>query len=78
MLGQAVPYPDTTCGKGFNLVPDPVLGIRIRIRRICMILGLPEEVPLVRGMDPDPARLLIRILPFSHKGVEQTEIMLAK
>ncbi len=26
--------------------------------------------PLVRGMDPDPS--------FSHKGVERTEIMLAK
>ncbi len=43
-----------------------------------MFLGLPAPDPdlLVRGMDPDPAPL--RILPFSHKGVEWTEIMLAK
>jgi hypothetical protein len=37
----------------------------------------PEPDPLVLGlMDPDPDRL--RILPFSQKVVEQTEIMLAK
>ncbi len=30
-----------------------VLGIRIRIRRICMFLGFPDPDPLVRGMDPD-------------------------
>ncbi len=37
-----------------------------------MFLGLPDLDPLVRGMDrdPDPS--------FSHKGVEQTGIMLAK
>jgi hypothetical protein len=45
----------------------PVLGIRIRGR---MFLGLPDPDPLVRGK--------IQILPFSHKGVEWTEIMLAK
>ncbi len=48
---------------------DPVLGIRIR-----MFLGLPDPDPLVSGTDPDPAR----ILPFSHKCVERTEIMAAK
>jgi hypothetical protein len=32
----------------------------------------PDPNPLVRGMD------LVQILPFSHKGVERTEIMLAK
>jgi hypothetical protein len=46
-----------------------VLGIRIR-----RFLGLPDPDPLVRGTDPapdlDPA--------VSHKGVEPTEIMLAK
>jgi hypothetical protein len=37
----------------------------------------PEPDPLVLGlMDPDPDRL--RILHFSQKVVEQTEIMLAK
>jgi hypothetical protein len=37
-----------------------------------MFLGLPDPDPLVRGMDldPDPS--------FSHKGIEGTEIMLAK
>jgi hypothetical protein len=43
-----------------------------------MILGLPDPDPLVTGMDPDSARLLILILPFSHKGVEGTEILLSK
>jgi hypothetical protein len=28
--------------------------------------------PLVRGTDPDPDSDRIRILPFSHKGVEWT------
>jgi hypothetical protein len=39
-----------------------------------MSLGLqdPDPDPLVRGMDTAPD------LPFSHKGVERTEIMLAK
>ncbi len=42
-----------------------------------MFLDLPDTVPLVRvwGMDPEPDR--IRIFPFSHKGFERTEIMLA-
>jgi hypothetical protein len=31
------------------------LGIRIRIRRIRMFLGLPDPDPLVRGADPDPS-----------------------
>jgi hypothetical protein len=48
---------------------QPVLGIRLR-SLIWMFLGLPDPDPLVRGM--------FRILPFSHKGVERTEIMLAK
>ncbi len=39
-----------------------------------MFLGLPDPDPLVRGTDPAPDR----IHPFSHKGVERTEIMLAK
>jgi hypothetical protein len=43
---------------------EAVLGIRIR-----MFLGLPDPDPLVRGPDPPF---------FSHKGVERTEIMLAK
>ncbi len=42
--------------------------VRIRNR---MFLGLPDQDPLVRG-------ILIRILPFSQKGVERTEIMLEK
>jgi hypothetical protein len=43
--------------------------LRIRIHWIHMFLGLP---------DPDPfSEVWIRILPFSHKGVERTEIMLA-
>jgi hypothetical protein len=37
-----------------------------------MFSGLPDPDPSDRGIDPDP------ILPFSHKGVERTEIMLAK
>jgi hypothetical protein len=55
---------------------------RIRIRRIrigCRIpvfLGLPDPDPLVRGTVW--IRIRLRILPFSHKGVEWTEIMLAK
>jgi hypothetical protein len=36
-----------------------------------MYLGLPDLAPLVRGMDLD-------LVTFSHKGVEQTEIMLTK
>ncbi len=44
----------------------PVVGIRIR-----MFLGLPDPDPLIR------AEVCIRILPFSHKDGEQTEIMLA-
>ena len=38
-----------------------------------MFLGFPDPDPLVRGTDPDP----VPDLPFSHKGVERTE-MLAK
>jgi hypothetical protein len=34
-----------------------VLGIRIRIRKIRMFLGLPDPDPLVRGTDQDPSRL---------------------
>jgi hypothetical protein len=34
------------------------------------VLGLPDPEPLVSGTDPDPS--------FSHKGFEQTKIMLAK
>ena len=44
-----------------ELEPDPLVrgtdpGIRIRIHRIHMFLGLldPDPDPLVRGMDPDP------------------------
>jgi hypothetical protein len=43
---------------------------------IRMFLGLPDPGPLVRvqiGL-----RIRLRILPFSHKCVERTEIMLAK
>jgi hypothetical protein len=38
----------------------PVLGIRNRIRKIHMFLGLPDPDPLVRGTDPD------LIVPFSQ------------
>jgi hypothetical protein len=31
----------------------PVL--RIRIRRLCMFLGLQDPDPLIRGTDPDPS-----------------------
>jgi hypothetical protein len=37
-----------------------------------MFLGLPDPDPLVKGTDPDPNP------SFSLKGVERTEIMLAK
>ncbi len=37
-----------------------------------MFLCLPHPDPLVRGMDPDPDPSI------SQKGVEQTEILLAK
>jgi hypothetical protein len=37
----------------------------------CMFLALPDPDPLV-------IEVWIRILPFSHKSVEQTEIMLAR
>ncbi len=43
----------------------PVLGIQI-------FLGLPDPDTLVRGTDSDLNP------PFSHKGVERTEILLAK
>jgi hypothetical protein len=36
-----------------------------------MFLGLPDPDLIVRGTDPDTSL-------FSHKGVERTEIMLAK
>ncbi len=52
------------------LYGGPVLGIQIR--RIRMFLGLPDPDSLVRGMAPDPDPSL------SHKGLERTEIMLAK
>jgi hypothetical protein len=48
-----------------------VLGIRIR--RISIFLDLPDPDPIVRSMDPDPAPNV----SLSHKGVEQTNIMLA-
>ncbi len=39
------------------LMLQPVLRIRIRIRRIHMLLGLPDPHPdqLVKDMDPDPS-----------------------
>jgi hypothetical protein len=59
--------PGNLLTSGFPLpVPEmPMLGIRIR-----MFLGLPDPDPLVRGT------VRIRILPFPHKGVERTGIML--
>jgi hypothetical protein len=56
----------------------------LRRKQYCIsgsgFLGLPD--PLVRSTDPDPlvraSEVRIRILPFSHKGVERTEIMLVK
>ncbi len=51
-----------------------LMGIRIR-----MFLSLQDPDPLVRGKDPGVRnRIRLRILPFSHKCVEQTEIMFAK
>jgi hypothetical protein len=50
----------------------PVLGIRIP-----MFLDLPDPDPLVREVWIR-IRLRIRILPFSNKGVERTDIMPAK
>ncbi len=35
---------------------NPMLEIRIRIRRICMFFGLPDPDPLVRGTDLVPDR----------------------
>jgi hypothetical protein len=46
-------------------------------RKIRMFFGLPDPNPLVRGTLA-LIRIRIRLLPFSHKGVERTEIMLAK
>ncbi len=59
----------------WRTVLNAVLGIRIRILsqiRIRMFLGLPDSDSFVRGMEP------VWILPFSQKGVERTETMLAK
>jgi hypothetical protein len=39
-----------------------------------MFLGLPDPDPLVTGT----VRIRFRLLPFSHKGVEQTAMMHAK
>jgi hypothetical protein len=41
-------------------VKQAVLGIRNRIRRISMFLGLldPNPDPLIRGMDPDPSIIM--------------------
>jgi hypothetical protein len=38
-----------------NVIQQPVLRIRIRIRRVRMFLGLLDPDPLVRGVDPDPS-----------------------
>ncbi len=46
----------------------PVLGIRIRIPQDTHVFGPPGSGPISQ----------IRILRFSHKGVERTEMMLAK
>jgi hypothetical protein len=48
---------------------EAVLEIRIR-NQIRMFLGLPDLDPLFRGRSP--------VLPFSHKGVELTEIITEK
>ncbi len=57
-----------------NIVPETSLPDPDRMIR--MFLGLPDPHPdpLVTGTDPDPDR----ILPFSHKSVEQTEIIVVK
>ncbi len=57
---------------------EQVLGIRIR--RIRLFLGLPDPDPHVFGPPGSGfvSQIRIRLLPFSHKGVERTEIMLAK
>jgi hypothetical protein len=64
------------CGRSlFYTVIDfkALLGIRIRIqiRRISMFSGLPDPDLLVRGR----IRIRLWILPFSHKSVERTEII---
>ncbi len=46
-----------------------------------MYLDLQDPDPFIRGADPDPSlfsEVRIRILPFSHKSGERTEIMLSK
>jgi hypothetical protein len=61
--------------KARSSVGDPDLDPQDR--RIRMFFGLPDRDPLVRGMDLDPA-LDPGGFPFSFKGVEWIEIMLAK
>jgi hypothetical protein len=51
----------------------PVLEIRIR-----MFCGLPDPDPFISDESQVWIRIRIRILPFSQKGVERTEIMLTK
>jgi hypothetical protein len=47
----------TCCPVYQDGTPESSFGIRIRIRRIRMLLGLLnlDLDPLVRGMDPDPS-----------------------
>jgi hypothetical protein len=44
--------------------------VGIRIRKICMFLGILDPDPLVRGTDPGSNS---GSFPFSHKSVERTE-----
>jgi hypothetical protein len=53
-----------------NLIRHTVL--MIRIPRIRMFLGLPDPWSEVQ------MRIRLLMLPFSHKGAERTEILLAK
>ncbi len=58
----------TAGGEGRGKVPNHTTAKRpapLSVLGIRMFLGLPDPDPLVRGMD------WIRILSFSHKGVEQ-------
>jgi hypothetical protein len=71
LLGQSC----TICFEDYSEAVKSSIGDQIR-----MFLGLPDPDPLVRGTDPDlvPDRIRLRILPFSHRCAELTEIVPAK
>ncbi len=53
-----------TKSKPFGRAPDNALvadtGLRIRLPRNRMLLGLPDPDPLVRGTNPDPDHSIIK------------------